>query len=248
MKHPNPFRLNSVSPLLAAALAAWIALSAPTTAQAQPKYGPATTRLSQDHAYFRTAKVTDFWSLIPYYVPQAKGSTCGLASITMVVNGARSSRDLDSETQLVTEAAVEDRIGGVPFGMKSLEHLESMTRSALKEFGVSGAESKVLRFEPSQADALTALRKVLTEAENDPTVFLLANFDQKVFTEDTSVGHIAPIGAYNAKKQRVLILDPDRSWYEPYWIPDSLLLKGIGTVDKGAGKLRGLVRIRIPAK
>jgi hypothetical protein len=248
MKHPNPFRLNSMSPCLAAALAAWVALAAPTTAQAQPKYGPATTRLSQDHAYFQTAKATDFWSLIPYYLPQAKGSTCGLASITMVVNGARSGRDLDSETQLVTEAAVEDRIGGVPFGMKSLEHLESMTRSALKEFGVLGAESQVLRFEPAQADALTALRKVLTEAEKDPTVFLIANFDQKVFTEDSNVGHIAPIGAYDAQKKRVLILDPDRKWYEPYWVPDELLLKGIQTRDRFRNELRGLVRIRIPAQ
>lgn len=248
MKHPNPFRLNSMSPCLAAALAAWVALAAPTTAQAQPKYGPATTRLSQDNAYFRTAKTTDFWSLIPYYLPQAKGSTCGLASITMVVNGARSGRDLDSETQLVTEAAVENRIGGVPFGMKSLEHLESMTRSALKEFGVLGAESQVLRFEPAQADALTALRKVLTEAEKDPTVFLIANFDQKVFTEDSNVGHIAPIGAYDAQKKRVLILDPDRKWYEPYWVPDELLLKGIQTRDRFRNELRGLVRIRIPAQ
>lgn len=248
MRHPNSFRLNSASPFLAYALAAWVALSAPTAAQAQPKYGPATTRLSQDHAYFRTAKVTDFWSLIPYYVPQAKGSTCGLASITMVVNAARSSRDLDSETQLVTEAAVEDRIGGVPFGMKSLEHLESMTRAALKEFGVLGAESKVLRFDPAQADGLTALRKLLIEVESDPTLFLIANFDQKIFTEDSNVGHIAPIGAYDAKKQRVLILDPDRKWYEPYWVPDELLLKGIQTRDRFRNELRGLVRIRIPAK
>ncbi len=248
MKPQNSSKSISVSSLSAAALLAWITLSAPLTAQAQPKYGPSTTRLSQDHAYFQTARATDFWSLIPYYVPQAKGSTCGLASITMVVNGARSSRELDSETQLVTEAAVEDRIGGVPFGMKSLEHLESMTRSALKEFGVTGAETQVLRFEPAQADALAALRKVLTEAEKDPSVFLIANFDQKIFTEDTTVGHIAPIGAYDAQKKRVLILDPDRKWYEPYWAPDELLLKGLQTRDRFRNELRGLVRIRIPAK
>jgi hypothetical protein len=32
-------------------------------------------------------------------------------------------------------------------------------------------------------------------------------------------GHVAVIGAYNAENRQVLILDPDREWYEPYWSP-----------------------------
>ena len=56
-----------------------------------------------------------------------------------------------------------------------------------------------------------------------------------------SVGHIAPIGAYDAKKKRVLILDPDRKYYQPYWVPYEKLFDGINTTDSGNSKSRGLV-------
>lgn len=236
-----------MSPHLAAALAAWIALSAPTTAQAQPKYGPATTRLSQDHAYFRTAKVTDFWSLIPYYVPQVKENNCGLASIAMILNAARASWELNQDTPLVTEAALESKVGRIPlFGMNGLEHLQKVTISGFEKYDIKGVRIDIVRIEPSEPKALQKLRSILREVERDPKVYLIANFDQNVFTDDMPIGHIAPIGAYDPVNKKVLVLDPDREWYEPYWVPDALFLKGIQTQDTFVNKTRGLIRVQLP--
>jgi hypothetical protein len=41
----------------------------------------------------------------------------------------------------------------------------------------------------------------------------------------------------------VLILDPDRQWYEPYWISVDTLLAGMATKDSGGTAYRGLVRV-----
>jgi hypothetical protein len=36
--------------------------------------------------------------------------------------------------------------------------------------------------------------------------------------------HISPIGAYDKTNERVLVMDVDREWYEPYWVSDERLL------------------------
>jgi hypothetical protein len=75
---------------------------------------------------------------------------------------------------------------------------------------------------------------------------MLVNFLQSVATGDPqgAIGHIAPVGAYDAKTQRVLLLDPDRQWYEPYWVPDKLLLLAMATTDKTSARGRGYVWVK----
>ncbi len=57
--------------------------------EARPKYVSSTFRLSQHHEYFNKNKAPDFWALMPYYVPQQDGAACGIASMTMLLNGLR---------------------------------------------------------------------------------------------------------------------------------------------------------------
>src|SRR3712207_8995568 len=42
-------------------------------------------------------------------------------------------------------------------------------------------------------------------------------------TGDWDGPHISPIGAYDAQRHQVLILDVDRQWYVPYWSGDEQL-------------------------
>ena len=55
---------------------------------------------------------------------------------------------------------------------------------------------------------------------------------------------MAPIAAYDAKMHRVLVMDPDREWYEPYWVSDQRLLEAMATIDPETSKPRGYVKIR----
>ncbi len=47
--------------------------------------------------------------------------------------------------------------------------------------------------------------------------------------------HISPVGAYDKATRRVLILDIDRKWYEPYWAPDTVVLEAMAEKTSAFG-------------
>lgn len=75
------------------------------------------------------------------------------------------------------------------------------------------------------------MRTVLRQNETSASDDLLLDFDVRAYVGVGDDGHIAPVGAYDAESRRVLVLDPDRQWYEPYWIPDTVALAGMATRD-----------------
>src|SRR3954462_341964 len=77
-----------------------------SAAETKPKYGPAATRLTQSHEYFRKNDAPDFWAQIPYYVPQQDERSCSLASVTIMLNGARAAQKLTADDELATQKAV----------------------------------------------------------------------------------------------------------------------------------------------
>ena len=76
---------------------------------------------------------------------------------------------------------------------------------------------------------------------------MLFNFLAGEYVGVGDYGHIAPVGAYDAAARRVLILDPDRTWYEPYWIPDEVALAGMATPDAASGQARGYLYVSVCA-
>ena len=55
-------------------------------------------------------------------------------------------------------------------------------------------------------------------------------------------GHISPLGAYDEKKDRFLILDVARYKYPPVWVKASDLFDAMNTTDaSNGGKTRGYV-------
>jgi hypothetical protein len=53
------------------------------------------------------------------------------------------------------------------------------------------------------------------------------------------------VAAYDEVQRRVLVLDPDREWYEPYWISDEVALAGMATLDADSGQPRGYVHVAL---
>ena len=56
-----------------------------------------------------------------------------------------------------------------------------------------------------------------------------------------NVGHFAPVGAFDGK--RVLVFDPDREWYEPYWVPEDVFYDGVTDSKADSVKSGGYIRI-----
>jgi hypothetical protein len=220
---------------------------------AKPKYGAEATLLSQSHDYIKTHPASDYWALSPYYLPQQDDKSCSLASVTMIANAARSGQKLTADDELATQQNVLKKVnddiwnkGVGPAGHGvSLDDLKTVTVKSLKAFGNGNVTIEVVHMDDLSPKVLAKLHKDLLENEKSAKNFIAANFIQGAFTGDADVGHIAPVAAYDKKNKRVLIMDPDRQWYEPYWVSESTFAKGMATKDKESGKSRGYLFIKV---
>jgi Phytochelatin synthase len=218
---------------------------APPMATPRPKYGPNARPLSLDHGYLRGAEAPDFWRLVPYYSSQSTERSCSLATATMIVNAARAQLPLQAETPLATEAEVlrvtgdrhwADAVGPGGHGL-TLDELATALRGALTAYHVAAKVRSV--HAEATAEGRATWHKVLAENETSASDLVVVNFVQGVATGDADVGHAAPVGAFDDATRRVLILDPDRQWYEPYWTGEGVLYDAMERVDAQSGNARG---------
>lgn len=229
----------------------WAASAQPA---ARPKYAPHVVRLYDAREYVRTHDAPDYWALVGYYEPQRDDLSCSLAAAAMSINALRAPRTLHANDELATQAGLLERTkddrwrksvsaGGAGVSLTELARLLPL---AARAYGLEGTSVQKVHVPAASAEALAALRAALRSNESEARDLILVNFLQSELTGDPegAVGHIAPIGAYDAQAQRVLIFDPDRRWYEPYWVPDTVLLKAIATRDNDAAAFRGYLRIQ----
>ena len=221
--------------------------------EVKPKYGPKATLLSQSHEYIQKNEAPDYWALMPYYLPQHNDAACSVASVTMLVNAARSGQKLTSEDELATSVGLlkkvgdqkwEEAVGSKHIGV-DLDQLRDLTEKSLKAYGIKNPTVTVVHTNDTSAETKKKLHADLLENEKTNKNFILINFIQGVYTGDADIGHIAPIAAYDSKKKKVLVFDPDRQWYEPYWVSEDTLLEGMATKDKGSDKYRGYLKIKV---
>jgi hypothetical protein len=235
----------------------WIAVAlfaAYAIAGESPKYGPQATRLVRSTEYVRKNPAPDFWNLISYYVPQQDGRSCSLASVTMIVNAARASKDLRASDALITQKGLLDGLKHPIWkrGLRAmgqgvtLDELAVVAGESLKAHGFPQAKVEVLRVD-EKPETAKRVREVLMENEGSEIDFVLVNYLQSELTGDPEgkVGHIAPLAAFDAKTRRALILDPDREYYEPYWVSEEQLIRSMATRDSVSGKTRGLIHIKL---
>jgi hypothetical protein len=145
-----------------------------------------------------------------------------------------------------------DRVGqgtGLLAKMKqrgvTLDLLGKYVEGALKVYELAGAKVEVVHQKDASEESVKKLRAALTENERSSRDFIIVNMNQGILTGDPEGGgHVSPIAAYDAKADRVLVLDVDREWYEPYWVSVKTLAAAMATSDKESGQSRGYVWIR----
>lgn len=241
-----------------------ISLSSSKLSFAKPKYGPEKSPravpLWQDREYFKTKESfnSDFWFLINYYIPQHNGYSCSAGTLVPVLNAALTTKYRDSDFQNLTiEKALSvikaegwgERLSKPGHKLKNgktahgveLAVFSKIVEAAFKEFGFPKVAVKTVHVDSTAKEVMTQLENDLKLNECNSRNFILANFNQKEFTDDAEVGHFAAVGAYDAAKKRVLILDPDREYYEPYWVSLETFAKGMATKDSSAQNFRGYI-------
>ncbi|WP_448207438.1 phytochelatin synthase family protein [Azospirillum sp. sgz302134] len=221
------------------------------TLDTKPKFGPDAVPMTVDRDYLRRAEAPDFWALMPYYVPQQTGSACSVASVAMMINALRGLPTLASE-RVVTQNRVLNEVDDDLWKTASAENgdgvsftdFEGYVRRAVAAFGLD-ADVEVFRARDTSPQTLAELRRILTENERSSRDIILLAYDQGTLTGDAMVGHIAPLGAYDATTRRVLIMDVDRAWYVPYWSSDEKLLEAMAKPDRADPLGSGLIRVRL---
>ncbi len=221
----------------------------------RPKYGPAAVRLYHAQTYVREQPARDYWALTPYYLGQSNDHSCSVASLAMLVNAFRADRELAAADELITPAALldavdhrlwKDKVGPNGVGV-TLEELADLTKRTLAAYRLGPARVRLMRFPAHDDEAKVRLQQLLAKNERTSRDLVLVNYLQSAATGDPegAVGHIAPLGAYDAANGRVLIFDPDRRWYEPYWISEATLLAAMATHDPVSGRSRGLLHVAV---
>ncbi|MEY2933844.1 MAG: hypothetical protein RL033_4593 [Pseudomonadota bacterium] len=222
----------------------------PAAVSVAAKYPASTLPLSREHGYLQRAPAPDFWALMPHYMAQRDDVSCSLATLAMLVNGARQGTPLGSDEPLVTQARLFDRVRSDVWrrGLASggpgvtLDQLGVLAEQSLRAFHIA-ARVRVQHVPEPSPDALAELRSLLRANEASTGDWLLLNFAAQQYVGVGDYGHIAPVGAYDEAQHRVLVLDPDREWYEPYWISDEVALAGMATLDVESGQPRGYVYV-----
>jgi hypothetical protein len=199
-----------------------------------PKFGPEAVPIFQETAYLRAAPAPDYWNLSPFYVPQRTSSDCSAAAIAMAVNALRG-LPANADQELITENNLMAGVGNQEWMIKVTEDGPGVTfadtrrylREALDRFDLADAKLEAVPTTTADNAALDALRKALVENEASADNVMLVYFNQGVITGDWDGPHISAIGAYDAAKDRVLLMDVDRTWYVPYWTSTETLLASL---------------------
>ncbi|OGR45108.1 MAG: hypothetical protein A2X35_10125 [Elusimicrobia bacterium GWA2_61_42] len=222
----------------------------------QVKYAPAdgalAVPLSTDNSYFRSPAhpAYDYWNLSSFYAAQKNDYSCTSASAAMALNALLNSRrQRGDQDENITEDALTEKISKLKWkeltseaGLDgrhglTLAQLAAGLKEAAAAYGAAGAAVTAVEVSSRTGLALENFRKALSSNERDPRDVMLLHFAQDALTGAPGgpSPHVSPVGAYDEKTRRVLVLDVDRRWYEPYWAADVQVFKAMAVKTKNFG-------------
>ena len=218
----------------------------------QARFAPGVVSIIQDHRYIRAHDAPVYWKISPNYLPQPTDASCSLTTATMVINSLQTHQLKYAYQKLATTDSVASSIktdewkNDVKQGGNgtSLDKLGFYLTEAIKAYHIKPVKLTVVHVTKDNKVA-KQFHQALMDGEKTGRTFIIVNFDQYFISGTDHVGHFSPVGAYDAKTKRVLIMDPDREFFEPYWVPEHLLLKSMEGKDSSVNKNRGFIIVKL---
>jgi hypothetical protein len=185
------------------------------------------------------AKV-DYFVLSEHFVTQDLQGFCGVASAVMVLNALQIEapttikwspyRSFNQENVFNDPANKLHPAGDVSKGGMTIDQLADLLQC-------HPAKATVVHAKDSSVEAFRA-----EAAKNLATAgdFMIVNWDRKGVGMET-MGHISPLGAYDAKADKVLIMDVARYKYAPHWVDTKMFFDAMNTPDLSSQSSRGWV-------
>ena len=189
----------------------------------KPRFGPNAVPIEQATGYLRSHRAPDYWAISPFYIAQDTDSACSAASIAILLNALRGVPPR-ADVDLVTQTGLRARLGDARWtaetaqdgsGVTFAEFVKAVTES-LHTYGFANDEIQVFKPANASHESLARLQHLLGANEHSGKDIALLYFNQGVLTGDWDGPHVSPIGAYDAHRGRVLVMDVDRRFYVPY--------------------------------
>ncbi len=186
---------------------------------------------------------------------QENERSCSVASIAMLVNAARGLWNASAVDEPISQRQLLEKVGNPSWQAAvgpggdgvELDDMAGLVRQSLNAYGISRLEVEVVHVDRITADIRSKARRELIESAHSPGRFIIANFLQGIYTRESAatVGHYAPVYAFDPLGCGALILDPDPRGYQPYWVNEDRFLEGLATRDDSCGLSRGYVSVRL---
>jgi hypothetical protein len=94
--------------------------------------------------------------------------------------------------------------------------------------------------------SLDEFRALASKNLGTPGDYVIINYERSELGQEFA-GHISPLGAYDAKADRFLVMDVARYKYPPVWVDAAALFKAMNTKDIVSGKTRGMLLVTAAA-
>lgn len=199
--------------------------------------------LTADDPYLAAHPRSPYWTLAPHHIQQMTESSCSLATTVMLLNALGATAD---------ESALLDRLGDADWRARiqpdtghglPLRFLAARWQAALAAHGLAGWRAEAVPVDVPQ-NALPSLREALGAAEAGEA-WVAVNFHLDCFYGDgTDIGHWSPVAAYDASRDRALLLDVYRKDYAPHWAPLPHLAAALAVRDPSTKEPRGYAVLR----
>ena len=208
-----------------------------------PLQSPAGTRLLEE-----SDARENFYALIQHLTSQQKLSYCGVASAVTVLNTLRPTNTPLCET-LDGKVAYFDQLNFFTAPVEQVVPQSVVVKQGftLEQWaaavGSYGVRTEVWHCGGANGQAdCTAFLTRAKAALRTTNQFLVVNFSRKTLHQ-AGTGHFSPIGAYNEKENKMLVLDVAVFKYPAFWVDADLLWRAMNTEDSVSKKNRGFVII-----
>ena len=183
---------------------------------------------------------------------QQTDASCSVATVTTILNTVRAQSQrrpvaqdqvLRADPSGVWQSSTRDvHSQGVDLDAMALHVLQVFHAYASRHVGVD-----VRRIGQSRAEFRAGLESALAAGEASPyDNFILVNVLQSTLIGDgEATGHMLVVGAWDSRRQRVLVLDVDNRAPMPYWVDIETLIAAMASQDDATGEGRGYVFVRM---
>lgn len=185
----------------------------------------------------------DFWHLIQYYDTQKTYAHCSVASSVMVLNA------LDIEKPKEEKYRCYSLFTQDNFFTDKVKAVVDPEDVARRGMSVDEITKSLNSFDTVKAGAfytsdlsVDKFRDLLKTTLRDKSTFIIVNYLRTAIGQ-TGGGHFSPVGAYNEKEDKVLILDVSRYRYAPAWVKTETLYKAMGVIEGDDSSPRGFVMV-----